>query len=479
VKLELTPLSDWHMRCEAALASGGRFLALYGAERGVGGSAARGADAGEGRGVRALFSGPDGHHLLAAATPGAEAPTIIDLAPAAVWDEREAHDLYGLRFSGHTPLRPLIAHPAELADWVVPASGHDVHQVAVGPIHAGVIESGHFRFHVVGEKVLHLDLRLFYKHRGLERAAEGRTLEDGLAYAQRACAACAVTNSVAYAQAAESLLGLWPEPGLARARTVLLELERLYNHLNDIGAVCAGVGFAAGSMAFATLKERVQRLNRSLTGHRFLFDTIAVGGSTWQVSPEAAAEARRELVDVAVVARKAWHEVLFNALVQDRFVGVGILTPEEARRFGVVGPVARAAGEAVDARTHSPRLTYPGFIPAVPHSASGDVASRVNVRALEVDVTLRILDELLGGGVEPAGTVPGVADPVGVASVESPRGETVCVLEAEDGRVARLHLRTASFANWAALANATAGAILTDFPVINKSFELCYSCCDR
>jgi Ni,Fe-hydrogenase III large subunit len=388
-------------------------------------------------------------------------------------------ELYGLYFAGHAPLRPLIAHPAELADWVVPASGRDVHQVAVGPIHAGIIESGHFRFHVVGEKVLHLDVRLFYKHRGLERAAEGRTLEEGLAYAQRACAACAVSNSVAYAHAAESLLGLWPEPELARARTVLLELERLYNHLNDIGAVCAGVGFAAGAMAFAALKERAQRLNRSLTGHRFLFNTIAVGSSTWHVGRGAAAEARRELVELADDARKAWHEVLFNALVQDRLVGVGIIAREEAQRLGVVGPAARAAGVAVDARVEGPRLVYPGFTPAVPHSASGDVASRVNVRALEIETSLRILDELLGGGLEPAHATSGSTDSVGVASVESPRGETICVLEADAGTVARLHIRSASFANWPALAGVTAGAILTDFPVINKSFELCYSCCDR
>jgi Ni,Fe-hydrogenase III large subunit len=473
--LEPVAPADWRARCGAALADKGRFLALYAANGGVTGSAAPGA----GGGARALFGWPDRSRLLVADAPDSEVPSIVDMVPAAGWDERESHDLYGLRFSGHVPLRPLVAHPLELADWTLPISGRDVHQVAVGPVHAGIIESGHFRFHVVGEKILHVDLRLFYKHRGLERAAEGRTLEDGLAYAQRACAACAVSNATAYAHAAESLLGLWPAPELARARTLLLERERLYNHLNDIGAVCAGVGFAPGSMAFAALKERVQRLNRNLTGHRFLFDTIAVGRSGWQIGRDVAADARRELRAVADDARKAWHEVLFNALVQDRLVDVGIIPPEDVRRLGVVGPAARAAGFAVDARVASPRLLYPGFSPAVPHSAAGDVASRVNVRALEVDVTLSLLDELLDGGVRPALTVPGPIETVGVASIESPRGETVCIIEAVDGRVSRLHLRSASFANWPALAGATAGAILTDFPVINKSFELCYSCCDR
>ncbi len=475
MRMEPVTAAQWHARCADSLAQGGRFLALYG----VGGGGAAPAGLPAGPGVRALFAGPDGPRLLASPLADGTIPSILDLAPAAQWDEREAHDAYGISFEGHAPLRPLLEHPADLASWTVPVHGHDSHQVAVGPIHAGVIESGHFRFHVVGERILHLDLRLFYKHRGLERAAEGRELAAGLAYAQRACGACAVANSVAYAHAAESLLGLWPEPGLARARTVLLELERLYNHLNDIGAVCAGVGFAPGSMAFASLKERVHRINRSLTGHRFLFDTIAVGGSTWRVSPEAAAEARRELRAIDAEARKAWHEMLFNASVQDRFVEVGVLGPEDARRYGIVGPAARAAGLAVDVRTDSPRLVYPGFAPVQLRAPLGDVASRVNARALEVPVTFAILDELLDGGIEPAGMEAVQAETVGAGIVESPRGETVCVLEAAEGRVARLHLRTASFANWPGLARAAAGNILPDFPLINKSFELCYSCCDR
>lgn len=469
--LELVPPLDWRARCSVVLADKGRFLALY--------ATTHSTTSIEALGARALFAGPDGLRLLVADSLGDQVASIVDLVPAAEWDEREAHDLYGLDFSGHVPLRPLVSHPTELAAWTVPVSGHDVHQVAVGPVHAGIIESGHFRFHVVGEKVVHVDLRLFYKHRGLERAAEGRSYEDGLAYAQRACAACAVSNSVAYAQAAESLLGLWPEPGLARARTVLLELERLYNHLNDIGAVCAGVGFAPGSMAFAALKERIHRLNRNLTGHRFLFDIIAVGRSDWQVGRDAAAEARRELRELAGEARKAWHEVRFNALVQDRLLDVGIISREDVQSLGVVGPAARAAGIAVDVRTDSPRLVYSGFMPVALHSPSGDVASRVNVRALEVEATLTLLDELLDGGIEPACAMSGPIETVGAARIESPRGETVCIIEADDGRVSRLHLRTASFANWPAVAKATAGALLTDFPVINKSFELCYSCCDR
>jgi len=211
---------------EAALAQGFRFAGLHATSAG-------GAPA-----VRALLASPDGGLRLEPvdASDGV-VPSIVDLAPAAGWDEREAHDLYGVRFAGHEPLRPLVDHDAGLAAFTTRVRGADTYQVAVGPIHAGVIESGHFRFHVVGDLILHVDARLFHKHRGLERAAEGLTLADGLAVVARSCAGCSVTNAVAYAQACEDALGLHPTPEVARARTILLELERVWNTLNDIGAV--------------------------------------------------------------------------------------------------------------------------------------------------------------------------------------------------------------------------------------------------
>ncbi|MGH3128731.1 MAG: NADH-quinone oxidoreductase subunit C, partial [Gaiellaceae bacterium] len=180
--------------------------------------------------VRAVFARDDGAiDVETVEVADGAVPSIVDLVPAAGWDEREAHDLYGIGFDGHEPLRPLVRHDLDLASWTVGVHGPDAYQVAVGPIHAGVIESGHFRFHLVGEKILHVDARLFYKHRGLERAAEGAELHDGIRYVARECAACAVTNSVAYAQAAEQLLGYRAGTELARARTVLLELERVWS----------------------------------------------------------------------------------------------------------------------------------------------------------------------------------------------------------------------------------------------------------
>ena len=353
--------------------------------------------------------------------------------------------------------------------------------MAVGPVHAGVIESGHFRFHVVGERILHLDPRLFYKHRGLERAAEGRELAEGLAFAQRACGACAVANSIAYSQACESVIGLVPSPQMRRARTLLLELERLYNHLNDIAAVCAGVGFAAGNMAFAALKERAMRLNEDLAGHRFLFGSVEVGSSALDLPSPVVDRARGELRELQQETARAWREIQFAPSVQSRLEGVGVLGHDDAVRLGAVGPAARAAGLTVDARSDSPGLWYgASFSVAVPPGARGDVAARIEVRALELIEVFSILEDLLSGPVRPGAASPdGAPAALGVARIESPRGETVCAVEHEASLLKRLHLRTGSYANWPALAFATAENLLPDFPLINKSFELCYACVDR
>ena len=406
-------------------------------------------------------------------------PSVVDLAPAG-WDEREGHDVYGVRFEGHEPLRPLVAHDRDVSAWTVPVEGRDAYQVAVGPIHAGVIESGHFRFHLVGEKILHLDARLFYKHRGLERAAEGKSLADGLRYVSRACAGCSVTNGVAYAQAVEESLGRRPTAELARARTILLELERVWNHLNDISAICAGTGLAAGAQRFAGLTERARRLNAKLTGHRFLFGTVSIGGSDLRIDAAATTLAREELDRLRDESASGWRELVFNRSFDDRLVDVGIVRGKDARRLGAVGPAARAAGLAVDVRAVSPRLAYHGFAPVTSSRASGDVKSRLEQRHVELTQSFELLETLLARPLEPTASEDG-APPRAVAAsrVESPRGATLCVVERDGDRLSRVHLRTGSYANWPVVAFAAAGNMLPDFPLINKSFELCYACADR
>ena len=450
-----------------ALADGHRFAGLYGTADGVV--------------VRAVLVAPDGSlRLEAVDVVGGLAPSIVDLTRAAEWDEREAADRYGIRFEGHDPLRPLVTHDPQLASWTVPVSGADTYQVAVGPIHAGVIESGHFRFHLVGEKILHLDLRLFYKHRGLERAAEGQTLTEALAYVGRACAACTVTNAVAYVQACEQALGLASTPGLARARTILLELERVWSHLNDVSAICAGTGLAAGTHLFAALSERARRLNQRVTGHRYLFGSVLVSRSDVTLHEAEVEWVRRELADLRSDASRGWRELVFNASFQDRLSDIGIVDAQQAVARGAVGPAARAAGVPEDCRSHAPELAYEGFVPVTPDRAVGDVQARLEQRSLELEQSFAILETLLQGAVAPVqAQAGGEESALGVARVESPRGATLCVVEREGDRVERLRLRTGSYANWPVVAFAAAENMLPDFPLINKSFELCYACADR
>ncbi|HEY5145056.1 MAG TPA: NADH-quinone oxidoreductase subunit C [Solirubrobacteraceae bacterium] len=469
LEVEHVETGRWRSAVAAAIDGGAEFDGLYAAPTG------------HDPAVRLVLRQGAARRMLTARAAESRLATVVDLLPAAEWDEREAHDTHGVVFDGHEPLRALVAHPADRAGWITPVEGPDVHEVAVGPIHAGVIESGHFRFHVVGERVLHLDLRLFYKHRGLERAAEGVTLAGGLAVARRACAACAAANAVAYAQAVESLLGLEPDEDLRRSRTVILELERLYNHLHDLSALCAGVGFDPGTMTFAALKERAQRVNERVTGHRFLFGAVRIGEGAGDVDAGTAAEVRREIEAIGSDAAAAWRTLTFMEAVQDRLRGVGPLSREDAERWGAVGPVARASGVHRDARTENPGLLwYPDLLPARPEHPTGDVAARAEVRALELEQTCAMLSGLLGAPPGP-GQATASREPaaLGVACVESPRGATVCCVEADEDHIVRLHLRTASYANWPVLARVVPGAILPDFPLINKSFELCYACVDR
>jgi Ni,Fe-hydrogenase III large subunit len=458
---------SYRAQIEEALAGGWRFSGLHVTRNGGL--------------VRTLLVDPRGATRLETVAAGEGRTTsLVDLVPAAGWDEREAFDLHGVRFAGHEPLRPLLDHDLDLSRWTVPLRGHDPYQVAVGPIHAGVIESGHFRFHVVGDRILHLDCRLFYKHRGLERAAEGATLEDGLAYAARACGACATANAVAYAHACEEALGLEPTPELARVRTILLELERTWSHLNDIAAVCAGAGFAAGNTLFAALTERARRLNAALTGHRFLFGSVRVGGSDLAISADGVRAAGAELASVREQFRSAWGALVFNFSFQDRLPDVGVVATEDARRLGTAGPAARASGVGDDARSGSTRLAYEGFEAVAPARTTGDVRARLEQRALELEQSFATLEKLLDRPVGPSAAVPARAErEIGVGRVESPRGATSCIVERAGNRVDRLRLRTGSYANWPSLVHAATDNLLPDFPLINKSFELCYACADR
>ena len=274
--------------------------------------------------------------------------------------------------------------------WTVPVRGEDVYQVAVGPIHAGVIESGHFRFHVVGDRILHLDARLFYKHRGLERAAEGsHARPTGLAYvAPRLRRLRGRQHGRLRPRVRGGARPRGRRAELARARTILLELERLWNHLNDIAAVCAGVGLAAGNNRFAALTERARRLNARLTGHRFLFGTRRVGGSDARARRRRPSRTRAtELAAIcARTSSRGWRELLFNASFQERLAGHRrASTRDDARaaRRRRPGGARRRRRARTSARTARASPT-PASSPSRPSGRPATSRARLEQRALEL-----------------------------------------------------------------------------------------------
>ena len=413
-------------------------------------------------------------------------PSLTPQVPAAQWDEREVRDLFGVVPAGHPDPRPLVDHDASAGRRFRPfvARGEGVYQLPVGPIHAGIIEPGHFRFSAVGESVLYLDARLFYTHRGIERLVEGRTYAEALPIVERACGACTVTHATAFSQAVERLTGT-DVPARARmARVMLAELERLYNHVGDLGNICAGVGFHFGVSRLGWEKERLLRLNEALTGHRYLTGSVAPGGLRRELDAGA-------LSGLGAAVREVDHEVrsVVRLLVRSesfmtRLHGTGVLSSAEARRLGAVGVAARASGLADDLRRDRPTDGYADMAIAASGASTGDVAARFNVRAMELAVSAAIVRDLAGR--LPSGPIrvalarePRPGDST-VTGAEGPRGASwLWLMAGSGGRIARLHLRSGSFANWPVLASVVPGNLVPDFPLINKSFELCYACTDR
>jgi Ni,Fe-hydrogenase III large subunit/Ni,Fe-hydrogenase III component G len=436
-------------------------------------------------------------------------PSLSVEIPAASWHEREAQDLFGIAFVGHPDPRPLVVHdgwpkglhplrkgfdasrrppvePAEEFPHLV-VEGEGVFEVPVGPIHAGIIEPGHFRFSTVGERVLHLEPRLFYTHRGLEKRIEGLAVDDGLFVAERMCGVCSVSHALGFCEAGEQIAAV-EVPRRGRAlRTVALELERLYNHVGDIGNIAAGASYHYGTSAGARMKEALQQVNEALAGSRFLRGLVVPGGVRLDLRADLARSIEATLAATAEALASLVERIENNPSVTDRLDATGRLSLEDAVALGVTGVAARASGVDRDARRDHPHAAFAterGLDVAVATDADGDVHARLNVRALEARESIRIVRLLLAG--MPPGPIraamPAALPPwrVGLASIESPRGAAIHWLRSDGaGRIDRYHLRSASYANWPAVPLAAQSAIVPDFPLVNKSFELCYSCTDR
>lgn len=431
-------------------------------------------------------------------------PTVTSILPSANWYEREVRDLLGLEPLGHPDPRPLVLHgvwaeerrplrkdfdemnrPTAVihTDNSVQYEGEGIVEVPVGPIHAGIIEPGHFRFGTMGDVILHLDARLFYTHRGLEKKAEGVTIEEGLVLAERACGVCALSHGSAYCQAVERVAGISIPERAEWLRVLFLELERMYNHAGDIGNLCAGVGFAFGAQHGARLKERLLQLNDQLSGHRYLRGVMMPGGL--RINPGEAA-----LYNVAVELGKWMND--FRQVVEvllshdgsmERMAGTGKLHYEDAVDMDVVGLSARASGLFRDIRHGLPYGAYTKCEFNIPIYTNGDVMARFRVRIDEIEQSYRLIRQ----GLEnvKTGDVAVSLGPLeegrwGIGFVESPRGDNIhWLMIGPDDRILRYRIRSASYANWPAVPLTVHGNIIPDFPLINKSFELCYACCDR
>lgn len=420
-------------------------------------------------------------------------PSLARLSFPASRFEREFHDLFGIVPDGHPFLRRLVLHQHWPDDWhpmrrdagppppmpaaaepfpFVRVEGPGVYEIPVGPVHAGLIEPGHFRFSVAGESIIKMKARLWFLHRGMERLFQGRDIQAGVELAERVSGDSAVAHNLAYCLAAEDACQITVGEDAARLRAVLLELERLYNHVADIGALCNDVGFGLAQARALTLRERLLRLNAEITGHRLLRGAIRPGHTAVLRLPAAAelAEIGRRLDDLTGLATS-------STLVMDRFAGTAVLSAHDALGLGTLGVVARASGIALDARVAHP-FTGLGeaFRPEV--QPGGDVMARFTVRAGEARTSLRLIAELAGQ----ARTLSATAAPVphgggtGLGITEGWRGSTVHRVEVTPaGILTRCKIVDPSFLNWPALSVALADTIVPDFPLANKSFNLSYA----
>ena len=489
---------QWRTACETVQRDGGRLAALWASDE---------RDRAQGLGIRALLVLHEGLLCLELRVPEANAtyPDLSDLFACAGRMQRAAYDLTGAgavsstgrapdprRWLRHAawagneyPLRRDFARattPTENDYEFVRVEGEGVHEIPVGPVHAGTIEPGHFRFSIVGEKLLRLEERLGYKHKGIEKRFESMTLEDGARLAGRVSGDSTVAYAWAYAMALEGLAGTRPTERALLLRALLLERERIANHLGDLGYLGNDCALAFGFAQFWRLKEDVLRANASLFGHRYLMDRIVPGGVDCDVDAAARTELNEEalrLKDEVRTLRRIYYD---HAGLQDRCVTTGRLTPHTAARLGVVGLAARASGHAMDARTYPAFAPYDQLRPKLASHRNGDVAARIVVRFEEIFESLRLQRVIARSLADGALRVPlnrAREGAFGIGWVEGWRGEVLVALEAgADGRIRRCHPHDPSWQNWPALEHAVIGNIVPDFPLINKSFNLSYAGAD-
>jgi len=478
--------------CEALPEAGGRFVSLWGTDE---------RDRGRGFDLHVAFTTREGLACLRLALP-AENPTYPDLSgrfPAAARLQRALFDMLGMRAEGADE-RGWLRHANWPADFFplrrdadaalrfdaasepypfVRVEGEGVHEIPVGPIHAGTIEPGHFRFSIVGEKVLRLEERFGYKHKGIARRFRSLPLAEGHRLAGRVSGDSTVAFAWAYCQAAESACGCEPPEQALWLRALLLERERIANHLGDIGAIANDAAFSFGLAQFMRLKEDWLRANQAAFGHRYLMDCVVPGGLARDLAPSAAEAIARQCdaIEREVRVLKGIYDE--HAGLQDRFLTAGRLVPRLAAALGVGGLAGRASAQSWDLRVDIASPPYDKLGVNMTTHRNGDVAARVTVRFEEVFESLRLIREILArmpGGTALARLPEAAEGAFGAGWIEGWRGPVLVALEAgAAGAIRSCHCHDPSWENWPAIEHCIMGNIVPDFPLINKSFNLSYA----
>ena len=433
-----------------------------------------------------------------------ELPSLTNAVPAVNWQEREIQDLFGIKLIGHpnphrcalhddwpevNPLRKDFDLRTKLPPFTGvrhkfrEVEGEGVFQVPVGPVHAGIIEPGHFLFSVAGEPVLYLQLRMFYVHKGTEKLFESLPIPHCIRLAESISGDSSFAHATAFCHAVERAAGVEAPPRARALRTICLELERLYNHVADIGAICTDVAFVTANMHAMRLKERVLRVNEQLTGNRLLRGMACIGGVRFDFDADQL-RALEKLVDELEKEFKELVELIRgNSGTRDRLETTGVLKPQVAHDLGVVGIAGRASGFDHDLRRDFPNDFYDQVQFTVPVFTEGNVQHRMVVRREELfqsfGIIRQVLEKLPAGIISAnVGEIP--PDRVALGHVEGWRGEIFHWIHTAPGnRLARCKIKDPSLQNWPALSEAILGNIIPDFPVVNKSFSLSYSGTDR
>jgi Ni,Fe-hydrogenase III large subunit len=432
--------------------------------------------------------------LLSLDCPDRFYPSVSRHHPPALRLERTISDLFGLSAQGLPDARPWLDHggwglrfplgdridaPLEPSPYCfLPTEGDGLHQIAVGPVHAGIIEPGHFRFTASGETVVRLEQRLGYTHKGVEGLMSGASLERAVQLAGRVSGDSTVAYSYAFSRAAEAALGLTVPDRAVWLRALLAELERLANHLGDIGAICNDASFVLMHAHCSVLRESVLRASHRAFGHRLLRDIIVPGGVARDLNDEGAEIILTALDNIRLRFPELVELYDNTASLQDRTVETGVLNSALARQYAAGGFVGRASGRSFDARRSLAYPPYDALRFEVPVLREGDVNARVWIRVREVEQSLSLIEQILQrlpAGASRTHAAHRREAREGMAVVEGFRGDVLVWLRLRDGLIERCHLRDPSWFQWPLLEAVIENNIVADFPLCNKSFNCSYS----